>query len=130
MCQRSIRTEEVLDIWSESIRDLGEDTYHLAAFFPLQLSDAVICLYELNRLYIDGLTRGRLVMHDASDLPLVHGAHRDNQSPISQGRLYISLYPALSLCPLEDALEHPREATLRVSQCGAYAEELPRGVVS
>ena len=69
-------------------------------------------------------------MYDASDLPLVHGAHRDNQPPISQGRLYITLYPALPLCPLEDALEQPREATLRVSQCGAYAEELPRGVVS
>ena len=71
------------DIGAKAIGHLGEDTDDLSSLLSLQLTYAVIGLYELYGFYIDSLTSGRLVVHDTTYLTLVHRGDGDHETSIS-----------------------------------------------
>ena len=71
------------DIGAKAIGHLGEDTDDLSTLLSLQLTYAVIGLYELYGFYIDSLTSGRFIMYDTTYLTLVHGSDGDHETSIS-----------------------------------------------
>ena len=71
------------DIGAKTIGHLGEDTDDLSSLLSLQLTYAVVGLYELYGFYIDSLTSGRLVVYDTTYLTLVHRGDRDHETSIS-----------------------------------------------
>ena len=70
-------------IGTKAIGHLREDTDDLSSLLSLELTYAVVGLYELYGLYVDRLAGSRLIVYDTTYLALVHGSDGDHETSVS-----------------------------------------------
>ena len=87
----------VVHIRTDVARHFCQNADNLSPLLSLQFAHPVVGFHHLHRLYKHGLSRGRLVMHNALDPFFQRRSHRYHQSPVAHGWGHILIHQALTL---------------------------------
>ena len=107
-------------VWAKFISYLDENAYNLTALFSLQFSYAIISFNHLHRFYVDGLTRGTLIMYNTLNAPFMLRLNRNYQTTITHCRLNIQIYPTLFAGITHYASEHSGQTAFTFSEFLSY----------
>ena len=77
---------------AQFLRESGENGYDFALLLGLELAYAVVGLYHLGRLNEDGLSTGRLIVHNTAHLAFERRCNGDYKTTVAHGWRGILLY--------------------------------------
>ena len=121
--QELVGVEDVADEGPNLRGELRQDTDDLTSLFGLQFADTVVRLDHYLWFDENCLSRSRLVVDDAFNLPLESRSHRYHQTTVAHRRCHILIYYALGLCRPEDRLEVAGDAAHRGGHLATDLEE-------
>ena len=103
--QEVVAGEQVINLGTDEVGDGSEDADNLLALLAFEFTDVVVSLDHFGWLDKDGLARGRLVVDDASQLPLGGRGNRDDQAAIAHSGCGVLIHIAFGLGVAKDAVE-------------------------
>ena len=122
-------TEQFLYIGAQCLRKRAQDVDDFPPFFCLQLTDAVVGLHHVGRLYEYGFSAGTLVMHNASQTFLQGRHYGYHQTAVAQGGRHVLFHESLGLCLAQDRLQGVAHRPFGLPQLAADVGQLWAGLI-